>query len=117
VREAVAATLEVVPSGRPRRVRHEHDGLTWEDSTILIDAGVMFPDPDQLGVDLIIPDLTYVEARRRRSRRSSSRTATKITSARAARDAALRRPGLRHGDDAGAVEPKLESTASTPATG
>ena len=24
----------------------------------------MFPDPDQLGVDLIIPDLTYVEARR-----------------------------------------------------
>jgi ribonuclease J len=37
--------------------------VSWEDTTILIDAGVMFPDPDQLGVDLIIPDLTYVEAR------------------------------------------------------
>ena len=38
--------------------------VSWEDTTILIDAGVMFPDPDQLGVDLIIPDLTFVEARR-----------------------------------------------------
>ena len=26
--------------------------------------GVMFPEPDQLGVDLIIPDLTYLESRR-----------------------------------------------------
>ena len=56
--------------------------VSWEDTTILIDAGVMFPEPDQLGVDLIIPDMTFVEARRDRSRRSSSRTATKITSAR-----------------------------------
>ena len=38
--------------------------VSWGDSTILIDAGVMFPDPDQLGVDLIIPDLAYVESRR-----------------------------------------------------
>jgi ribonuclease J len=38
--------------------------VSWEDTTILIDAGVMFPEPDQLGVDLIIPDLSFVEARR-----------------------------------------------------
>jgi ribonuclease J len=38
--------------------------LSWEDTTILIDAGVMFPEPDQLGVDLIIPDMTFVESRR-----------------------------------------------------
>ena len=71
--------------------------VSWEDTTILIDAGVMFPDPDQLGVDLIIPDLTYVEARRDQVK------ALVLThghedhiGARAARDAALRRPGLRH---------------------
>jgi ribonuclease J len=38
--------------------------VSWEETTILIDAGVMFPEPDQLGVDLIIPDLTFVEERR-----------------------------------------------------
>jgi ribonuclease J len=58
------STLEVVPLGGLGEFGMNMMALTWEDSTILIDAGVMFPDPDQLGVDLIIPDLTYVEARR-----------------------------------------------------
>src|SRR4029079_16947425 len=58
------ATLEVVPLGGLGEFGMNMMALTWEDSTTLIDAGVMFPDPDQLGVDLIIPDLTYVEARR-----------------------------------------------------
>ena len=35
--------------------------LTWGDTTIVIDAGVMFPDPELLGVDRIIPDLTYLQ--------------------------------------------------------
>ena len=38
--------------------------VSCEETTVLIDAGVMFPDPDQLGVDLIIPDLRYLESRR-----------------------------------------------------
>lgn len=35
--------------------------LTWNDTTLVIDAGVMFPDADLLGVDRIIPDLTYLQ--------------------------------------------------------
>jgi ribonuclease J len=57
------ATLEVVPLGGVGEFGMNMMAVSWEDTTILIDAGVMFPDPDQLGVDLIIPDLTYVEAR------------------------------------------------------
>jgi len=38
--------------------------LTWDDTTIVIDAGVMFPDPELLGVDLIIPDLSYLQQNR-----------------------------------------------------
>jgi ribonuclease J len=57
-------TLEVVPLGGLGEFGMNMMAMSWEDTTILIDAGVMFPDPDQLGVDLIIPDLTYVEARR-----------------------------------------------------
>jgi ribonuclease J len=59
------ATLEVVPLGGLGEFGMNMMAISWEDSTILVDAGVMFPDPDQLGVDLIIPDFAYVEARRR----------------------------------------------------
>jgi ribonuclease J len=57
------ATLEVVALGGLGEFGMNMMAVSWEDTTVLIDAGVMFPDPDQLGVDLIIPDMTYVEAR------------------------------------------------------
>src|SRR5712691_1464775 len=38
--------------------------LSWGETTIVVDAGVMFPDSDLLGVDRIIPDLTYVQQKR-----------------------------------------------------
>jgi ribonuclease J len=59
------ATLEVVPLGGVGEFGMNMMAVSWEDTTILVDAGVMFPDPDQLGVDLIVPDLALVEARRR----------------------------------------------------
>jgi ribonuclease J len=58
------ATLEVVPLGGLGEFGMNMMAVSWGDTTILIDAGVMFPDPDHFGVDLIIPDLTYVKARR-----------------------------------------------------
>src|SRR5947207_8771045 len=35
--------------------------LSWGETTIVVDAGVMFPDSDLLGVDRIVPDLTYLQ--------------------------------------------------------
>jgi ribonuclease J len=58
------ATLEVVPLGGVGEFGMNMMAITWEETTILVDSGVMFPEPDQLGVDLIVPDLAYVEARR-----------------------------------------------------
>ena len=58
------STLEVVALGGLGEFGMNMMALSWEESTILIDAGVMFPEPDQLGVDLIIPDMTFVESRR-----------------------------------------------------
>ena len=60
------ATLEVVPLGGLGEFGMNMMAVSWEDTTILLDCGVMFPDPDQLGVDLIIPDLSYLESRRSR---------------------------------------------------
>jgi ribonuclease J len=58
------AALEVVPLGGLGEFGMNMMAMSWEETTVLVDAGVMFPDPDQLGVDLIIPDLTYLETRR-----------------------------------------------------
>jgi ribonuclease J len=57
-------TLEVVPLGGLGEFGMNMMAISWEDTTVLVDAGVMFPEPDQLGVDLIVPDLAYVESRR-----------------------------------------------------
>src|SRR5258706_13743690 len=52
--------LEVVALGGLGEFGMNMLALTWGETTIVIDAGVMFPDPELLGVDRIIPDLTYL---------------------------------------------------------
>jgi ribonuclease J len=57
--------LEVVALGGLGEFGMNMLALTWRETTILVDAGVMFPDPELLGVDRIIPDLTYLEQKGR----------------------------------------------------
>jgi ribonuclease J len=53
--------LEVVPLGGVGEFGMNMLAVTWDQTTIVVDAGVMFPDPELLGVDRIIPDLTYLQ--------------------------------------------------------
>jgi ribonuclease J len=53
--------LEVVALGGLGEFGMNMLALTWGETTIVVDAGVMFPDPELLGVDRIIPDLTYLQ--------------------------------------------------------
>lgn len=48
---------------------------------ILVDCGLVFPDSDMFGVDLVIPDFTYVLEIRTASRACSLPMATKTISA------------------------------------
>jgi ribonuclease J len=56
--------IDIVPLGGLGEFGLNMMALSCGDTTIVIDAGSMFPEPDLLGVDLIIPDLTYLESRR-----------------------------------------------------
>jgi ribonuclease J len=56
--------LEVVALGGLGEFGMNMLALTWGETTIVVDAGVMFPDPDLLGVDRIIPDMTYLQQKR-----------------------------------------------------
>src|SRR3984893_1692123 len=51
--------LEVVALGGLGEFGMNMLALTWGETTIVVDTGVMFPGPELLGVDRIIPDLTY----------------------------------------------------------
>ncbi len=57
--------LEIVPLGGLGEFGMNMLALTWGETTIVIDAGVMFPDSELLGVDRIIPDLTYLQQKGR----------------------------------------------------
>ncbi len=56
--------LEIVPLGGVGEFGMNMMAVSCGETTIVIDAGVMFPGPDLLGVDLIVPDLTYLQDRR-----------------------------------------------------
>ena len=34
--------------------------LEWEDKVLVVDAGLMFPQEDMLGIDLVLPDISYL---------------------------------------------------------
>ncbi|MDE3155345.1 MAG: ribonuclease J [Acidobacteriota bacterium] len=58
-----SGTLEIVPLGGLGEFGMNMMAVSWGETTIVIDAGVMFAEPELPGVDLIIPDLSYLESR------------------------------------------------------
>jgi ribonuclease J len=56
----------VVPLGGLREFGMNMMLVSWGETALLVDAGVMFPEAELPGVDLIIPDLGHLEATRRR---------------------------------------------------
>ena len=42
--------------------------LRWQDDIIVIDAGLMFPEEELLGVDIVVPDITYLTENRSKVR-------------------------------------------------
>ena len=58
--------LEAVPLGGVGEFGMNMMAFGYGQTAVLVDAGVMFPGPELLGVDLIIPDLSYLEQSDRR---------------------------------------------------
>jgi ribonuclease J len=54
------ATLRVIPLGGLGAIGRNMTLVEYEGEFIVIDAGLMFPDEEMLGIDLVLPDFTYV---------------------------------------------------------
>ncbi len=52
--------LKIIPLGGLGEFGMNCLALRWEDDIIVIDAGLMFPETELLGVDVVVPDITYL---------------------------------------------------------
>ena len=52
--------LRYLPLGGLGEVGINMWALEWEDKILVVDAGLMFPQEDMLGIDLVLPDISYL---------------------------------------------------------
>ncbi len=60
--------LKIIPLGGLGEFGMNCLALRWEDDIIVIDAGLMFPESELLGVDIVVPDITYLVENRQHVR-------------------------------------------------
>ena len=53
--------LKIIPLGGLEQIGMNITAFEYEDSIVVVDCGLAFPDDDMLGIDLVIPDITYLK--------------------------------------------------------
>ena len=53
--------LKIIPLGGLEQIGMNITAFEYEDSIIVVDCGLSFPEDDMLGIDLVIPDVTYLK--------------------------------------------------------
>lgn len=53
--------IKIIPLGGLEQIGMNITAFEYEDSIIVVDCGLAFPDDEMLGIDLVIPDITYLK--------------------------------------------------------
>ena len=52
--------LKIIPLGGLEQIGMNITAFEYDDSIVVVDCGLSFPEDDMLGIDLVIPDVTYL---------------------------------------------------------
>ena len=55
------SNLKIIPLGGLEQIGMNITAFEYEDSIVVVDCGLSFPEDDMLGIDLVIPDITYLK--------------------------------------------------------
>ena len=53
--------LKIIPLGGLEQIGMNITAFEYENSIVVVDCGLSFPEDDMLGIDLVIPDITYLK--------------------------------------------------------
>ena len=54
-------SMRIIPLGGLEKIGMNITAFEYEDSIIVVDCGLAFPEDGMLGIDLVIPDVTYLK--------------------------------------------------------
>ena len=60
--------VRIIPLGGVDEIGKNMTAIEYEDDILVVDCGSIFPKEDMLGIDLVIPDASYLEANKSRVR-------------------------------------------------
>ena len=60
-RNNIGSKLKIIPLGGLEQIGMNITAFEYEDSIVVVDCGLSFPEDDMLGIDLVIPDITYLK--------------------------------------------------------
>ncbi|SNU07129.1 ribonuclease J [Lachnospiraceae bacterium] len=61
-------SIKIIPLGGLEQIGMNITAIQYEDDIIVIDGGLAFPDDDMPGIDLVIPDITYLKENKEKIR-------------------------------------------------
>jgi len=62
--KSTGPTLKVIPLGGLGEIGLNMMVLEYEDTIVVVDSGLMFPEEEMLGIDIVIPDFSYIRKRK-----------------------------------------------------
>ncbi|MBO5483941.1 MAG: ribonuclease J [Lachnospiraceae bacterium] len=59
--DVIGSGLKIIPLGGLEQIGMNITAFEYDDSIVVVDCGLSFPEDDMLGIDLVIPDVTYLK--------------------------------------------------------